>query len=37
MRLSPEHIQSIKSTAHAVLGEGVRAIHQIAAQKGVVL
>jgi predicted nucleotidyltransferase len=24
MRLSPEHIQNIKSTAQAVLGEGVR-------------
>ena len=26
MRLSPEHIQNIKSTAHAVLGEGVRIV-----------
>jgi uncharacterized protein len=26
MRLSPEHIQSIKSTAQAVLGEGVRVV-----------
>jgi hypothetical protein len=49
MRLSPEHIQHIKSTAHTVLGEGVRIvlfkapnlqeqpIHQIAAQQEVVL
>jgi predicted nucleotidyltransferase len=26
MRLSPEHIQNIKSTAQAVLGEGVRVV-----------